>query len=80
MCHLKDKHSGPCVAISIRDENKGKGGGGRKACLKSWRDDGLFSFSISRLDMFYEPITPDDVLLWVNAGTQHGLVHLWIHN
>lgn len=55
-------------------------GGKRKACLKSWRDDGLSSFSISRLDMFYEPITPDDVLLWVNAGTQHGLVHLWIHN
>lgn len=79
MCHLKDKHSGPCVAISIRDENKGKGVGG-EACLKSWRDDGLSSFSISRLDMFYEPITPDDVLLWVNAGTQHGLVHLWIHN
>lgn len=53
---------------------------GGEACLKSWRDDGLSSFSISRLDMFYEPITPDDVLLWVNAGTQHGLVHLWIHN
>lgn len=41
MCHLKDKHSGPCVAISIRAENKGKrvvGGarGERKACLKSF--------------------------------------------
>lgn len=78
MCHLKDKHSGPCVAIFIRDGNKGRGE--RKACLQSWRDDGLSSFSISRLDMFYEPITPDDMLLRVNAGTQRGkkggLVHL----
>lgn len=24
-CHLKDKHSGPCVAISIRDGNKSRG-------------------------------------------------------
>lgn len=76
MCHLKDKHSGPCVAISIRDENKGRGE--RKACVKSWRDDGLSSFSISRLDMFYEPITPDEMLVCRNAARQKkwGLVHL----
>lgn len=68
MCHLKDKHSGPCVAISIRDETKAGGG----ACVQSWRDDGLSSFSISRLDVFYEPITPDDMLGCVKAGTQWG--------
>lgn len=46
--------------------------GGRGRLVKSWRDDGLSSFSISRLDMFYEPITPDDMLVCVNAGTQRG--------
>lgn len=51
--------------------NKG-GGGERKACVKSWRDEGLSSFSISRLDVFYEPITPDDMLVCVKAGTQRG--------
>ena len=70
MCHLKDKHSGQCVAISIRDENKGRRE--RKSCLKSRRDDGLSSFSISRLDMFCEPITPDDMLVCAKAGTQQG--------
>lgn len=78
VCHLKDKHSGPCIAISIRDENKGRGE--REACFKSWRDDGLSSFSINRLDMFYEPITLDDMLVCVNAGAQlgkeGGMVHL----
>lgn len=58
-------------------EMKTKAGGERerewKACLKSWRDDGLSSFSISRLDMFCEPITPDDMLVRVNAG---GMLHL----
>lgn len=72
MCHLKDKHSGPCVAISIGDENKGRG----EACVKSWRDDGLSSFSISRLDVFYEPITPDDMLVCVVGQKRGGLVHL----
>lgn len=53
-------------------EMKQRQEGGRKACVKSWRDDGLSSFSISRLDVFYEPITPDDMLVCVKAGTQRG--------
>lgn len=48
------------------------GGGGWGACVKSWRD-GLSSFSISRLNVFYEPITPDDMLVCVKAGTQRGV-------
>lgn len=55
-------------------EMKTKAGG--EACVKSWRDDGLSSFSISRLDVFYEPITPDDMLVSVAGQKKGGLVHL----
>lgn len=69
-CHLKDKHSGPCVAISIRDGNKGSTE--RNAPVKSWHDDGFSPFGINRLDVFYEPITPDHMLRCVKAGARLG--------
>lgn len=59
MCHLQDKDSGPCVAISIRHEHKGRGE--REEACKSWLDDVLFSFCINRLDFFYETVTLDQV-------------------
>lgn len=49
-------------------EMKTKAGGEGKACVKSWRDDGLSSFSISRLEVFYGPITLDDMLVCVKAA------------
>lgn len=37
---------------------------------KSWRDDGFSSFSISRLDVIYEPIAADDMLRVVPVKTE----------
>lgn len=53
-------------------KTKAGGGGERKACVKSWQEDRFSSFSISRLEVFYEPIAPDDMLVCVKAGTRWG--------
>lgn len=44
----------------------------RNAPVKSWHDDGFSPFGINRLDVFYEPITPDHTLRCVKAGARLG--------